>query len=203
MQRKNRHDAVLTLRFSRAAPLSWKERWQQKAFVDFSLWICRLTHSPFSHVDMLTDDGHLLGSSNNPTAPVVSGNPCGVAIRPFDYQRFAVRRDVIMKVTADEKKAFVDFTTAQVGKPFDADALKPSTFLSAEFHNRDWRKGDKWFCAELMARATEEALLLDWDIPGIKNRVTPADLILILAPLFDFEECFKPIKGLEMEPWEE
>src|SRR5215831_15818131 len=192
----------VVLRFSRCAPLTIKERWQQGQWVDYSLWICRLTHSPFSHVDLVLDDGSLLGASDNPYAPFISGNPRGVAIRPCDYQRFAVRRQGCLKTTPERKKRFHDYCMEQLGKPFDSSALKPSTFLSPNFEERDWRTPDRWFCAELLGRATEVAPLLDWPIPGIKNRITPADLILLLAPLYDFEESRKPIPGIDMQSWE-
>jgi hypothetical protein len=193
----------LTLRFSRCLAPTWRERWKAKSFIDYSIWICRLTHSPFSHVDLLLDDGNLLGSSDNPTAPVIEGNARGVAIRQPNYQKFAVRRDVVMSVTPKEKQLFENYCRTQLGKPFDIEVMKPRIFISPNFHNRDWRTEEKWFCAELMARATEEAELLGWPIPGIKNRITPADLILLLAPLYDFELCSKPIPGLQLEQWEE
>jgi hypothetical protein len=194
---------IVKLRFSRCASPTLAERWRDKTFLDYSLLICRLTHSPFSHVDLVLDDGNLLGASDNPSAPVVHGDARGVAIRPPDYQRFAVRRDVAMPTTPERKGRFLDFCMAQVGKPFDNSALSPKVFLSPHFEYRDWRTLDKWFCAELMARATEIAPLLDWAIPGIKNRVTPADLILLLAPLYNFEMARKPIEGLKLEPWEQ
>jgi hypothetical protein len=194
--------ATVTLRFSRAAPLTWQEKWRQKDFIYYSMLICRLTHSPFSHVDLLLDDGNLLGSSNSPHTPVVSGNPAGVAIRPPDYQRFAVRRDAIIPTTDQRKKRFTDFCMAQLGKPFDGEALSPRVFLSPDVVFRDWRENDKWFCAELMGRATEIAPLLGWTIPGVKNRITPADLVLLLAPLYDYAIASKPIPGLKLEPWE-
>jgi hypothetical protein len=181
--------ATVTLQFSRCAPLTWRERWQQRAWVDYSLWICRLTHSPFSHVDLLLDHGYLLGASDNPYAPVVEGNPRGVAIRPPDYQRFSVRRNVVIETTERRANRFKDFCMGQVGKPFDTSALKPSVFLSSEFHNREWRTEDSWYCAELIGRASEVAPLLNYPIPGIKNRITPADLILLLAPLYDFDQA--------------
>src|SRR5215469_11418764 len=187
---------TVRLRFSRCAPPTLAERWRDRTFLDYSLLICRLTHSPFSHVDLVLDNGNLLGSSNNPHASVVKGNARGVAIRPPDYQRFAVRRDAAIMTTEARKQAFHDFCMAQLGKPFDSEALSPKVFLSPHFEYREWRTEDKWFCAELMARATEIAPLLDWPIPGIKNRVTPADLILLLAPKYDFEMARKPIEGL-------
>jgi len=188
---------TVVLQFSRCAPLTLKERWQQKAWVDYSLWICRLTHSPFSHVDYVLEDGNLLGASDNPHAPVVAGNASGVAIRPPDYQRFSVRRNVTIHTTNKRATRFYDFVMAQLGKPFDAEALKPSVFLSSQFHNRDWRTTESWFCAELIGRATEVAPLLDWTIPGIKNRITPADLILLLAPLYDYDKAAERLPNVE------
>ena len=188
---------TVTLQFSRCAPLTYRERWQQGQWVDYSLWICRLTHSPFSHVDLVLADGTLLGASDNPQAPVIVGNPRGVAIRPAEYQKFAVRRNVVMSTTHERAFRFHDFCISQLGKPFDTDALKPSVFLSSEFHNRDWRTDDSWFCAEMSGRAVEEAPLLDWTIPGIKNRITPADLILLLAPLYDFDQAKERLPNVE------
>ena len=179
----------VTLQFSRAASLTWRERWQQKAWIDSSIWICRLTHSPFSHVDMVLEDGNLLGASDSPLAPVVAGNARGVAIRPPEYQRFAVRRNVVIKTSNRRATRFYDFVMSQRGKPFDSSALKPSVFLSSKFADRDWRTDDSWYCAELIGRAIEIAPLLDWTIPGIKNRITPADLILLLAPLYDYDRA--------------
>jgi hypothetical protein len=195
--------STITFRFSRAATPTLRERWDNKSPFDSSLWICRLTHSPFSHVDLLLDDGNLLGASDNPLAPVIRGNARGVAIRPPEYQRFAVRRDVTIKTTAERKASFIEFCMDQLGKPFDGEALSPKVFLSPHFEYRDWRATDRWFCAELMAHGCEVAPLVDWEIPGIKNRVTPADLILLLAPLYDFGVARKPIEGLKLEPWEQ
>src|SRR6516225_6962601 len=188
---------TVVLQFSRCAPLTLKERWQQKAWVDYSLWICRLTHSPFSHVDLVLEDGNLLGASDNPHAPVVAGNARGVAIRPPEYQRFSVRRNVTIHTSNRRATRFHDFVMAQRGKPFDSSALKPGVFLSGDFSNRDWRTEDSWYCAELIGRAVEVAPLLDWTIPGIKNRITPADLILLLAPLYDYDRAKERLPNVE------
>jgi len=187
----------VVLQFSRAATPTLRERWRDRNPFDMSLWICRLTHSPFSHVDCVLEDGNLLGASDNPYAPVIAGNARGVAIRPPDYQRFAVRRNMTIHTTNKRATRFYDFCMAQLGKPFDKDALKPSVFLSSQFHNRDWRTSDSWFCAEMIGCATEQAPLLDWTIPGIKNRITPADLILLLAPLYDYDKAKERLPDIE------
>jgi hypothetical protein len=173
---------MLTIQFSRAAPPTLREKWRQKSPIDYSLWICRLTHSPFSHADCVLSDGNLLGASDDPYAPVIKGNPRGVAIRPDPYQREAVSRRAFIACPEDILEKFNDFCFEQVGKPFDGSALKLRTFLSPEF-NRDWRNDATWYCAELIARAAEVSGLLATPILAVKNRITAADLLLIVAPL--------------------
>lgn len=185
--------AELRIRLSRCAPPNWRERWQYKTIVDYSEWICRLTHSPFSHGDLVLDDGNLLGSSDSAYAPVISGNPRGVAIRPPDYERFETRHDLVFETGVRIKKDFTDFCVAQIPKPFDSGALKPGVFLSSNFANRDWRSDDKWFCVEMLGRAAEVSKLIPWPYPGIKNRMTAADFLLWVSSVIDFEKFLAPI----------
>lgn len=74
---------------------------------------------------------------------------------------------------------------AQVGKPFDSNAVSISTFLSADFTSRDWRNPNKWYCYELLARATEICGVLKRPILSVKNRVTGGDYLLIINHLID------------------
>jgi hypothetical protein len=173
----------LTIEFSRAAPVEWFDRW----VIDRSLAIARLTHSPFSHVDLVLEDGNLLGASYNPRAPIVYGNPLGVAVRPPDYQVFAVRKRAVIETTPEKAAAFTQFCMDQVGKPFDREALKLSRFLGAKFDNRDWRDLGQWYCAECMARATEVSKLLDRAIVSLKSFITAADYLLIINQMIDPE----------------
>jgi hypothetical protein len=176
--------------------------WLQKSPIDYSKWICRATHSPFSHGDLVLSDGTLLGASDNKFAPVIQGNARGVAIRPPNYQRFHIRRDARIHTDADRAKAFEDYCRKQIGKPFDGSALKPGVFLSGDFSNRDWRTEEAWYCFELMARATEEAHLFGYKLANIKNRVSAADYLLMIGPRLDFDAFMKPIPTLQMAPWE-
>jgi hypothetical protein len=189
-------NASIRLRFSRVASPTLRERWHQvrswQLPIDYGLAICALTHSPFSHLDLVLEDGSLLGASDNPEAPVIRGNPRGVAIRPYDYQRFAIRQDAVINTTLETKVKFTDFCTAQIGRPFDTSALKLGIFLSTEFANRDWRDDKQWYCAELMGRAAEVSCLLGYFYPGIKNRMTAADLLIWLSAKIDFDEFIKP-----------
>src|SRR6266705_4849240 len=119
----------VVIQFSTAAPSSfwpftkgWPNRWSKA--------IRCLGHTYFSHADLLlppfefegkTYIDCLLGASNNPGAPIIYGNPRGVAVRPSDYQSFGIRRRMILKT--DRADAILAFAYAQVGKPFDSGAL--------------------------------------------------------------------------------
>jgi hypothetical protein len=96
----------LIIQFSTAAP-DWRFERTPELFKKFPInllfnknWgsglIRRANHSPFSHVDMVMKDGTLIGASDSPNAPCIHGNKRGVAQRPFDYQEFSYRRQMII-----------------------------------------------------------------------------------------------------------
>jgi hypothetical protein len=158
-------------------------------------WACR---SPFSHVDYVMDDGNLLGASDSPHAPYIEGNPSGVAIRPPDYQPFAIRRVASIYVPARVETRFAELMRSQLGEPFDNRAMH-AVFQPDNSHIRDWKDESAWFCSELKAWGLEEAGALD--VPPLisKNRVTPADLLLIISHLVSNAETFwQPIPGLAL-----
>ena len=179
-------DDRLILQFSTAAK-EWKPRTPEfaKRF-PLSLmfnknWgsglIRRANHSPFSHINILLKDGTLLGASNSPDAPTIHGNSRGVAQRPFDYQRFAYRRQmVLMTERADNIR---QMAVTQLGKNFDNSALRD--FISDSFPGlRDWRLNESWFCAELVVWAMEtggfwQPKQLIWP----RNRVSPTNILLV------------------------
>lgn len=144
-----------------------------------SALIRRMCHSPFSHIDFVLEDGSLLGASDNPSAPVLMGNPRGVAIRPGvpPYQEFAVRRQMIIQTA--QASSVIEAAMSQLGKPFDGEALHD--FFSDSFPGvRDWRDNGTWFCAELVIWAFETGKY--WyprELLWPKNRVSPTDIFLI------------------------
>ncbi len=146
-----------------------------------SIVIRHMSHSPFSHVDLEMADGSLLGSSDSPEAPVLSGNPRGVAIRPANYEDYGRRcRMVITTPLAD---AIREVAKSQLGKPFDNSALY-GFFSDALPSERDWHISDTWFCSELVVWAFESAGY--WrPSPAVwpKNRISPSDMLMIF--LFD------------------
>ncbi len=139
-----------------------------------------LSHSQFSHVDGILADENCLGASD----------PGGVAIRPSEYQLFGIRRRAHIKTPlANEIIALVK---TQLGKPFDSTAL--SNFLNDPLDDtgteRVWEDDTKWFCSELWTWALEKTGFLRIIVP--KNRVTPADLLLLLNPWID-DTFWKPV----------
>jgi hypothetical protein len=152
---------------------------------EFSSTLIReLCHSPFSHVDIVVDrantgyDG-LLGASDSPKAPYFTGNPHGVAIRPFDYQIFGRRSTAFLKASPEVEAKFYQLALSQLGKPFDNHALvaflKPGTSDA-----RDWRSDDLWFCSEFGAWCLEMAKWFPWEILVSKGKISPADLLLLV-----------------------
>lgn len=216
----------IVLQFSTCAPASfrpWSKGWPNR----YSKAIRILGHTYFSHVDFVismslvatwltTDLGGLiakygsyacLGASNNPDAPVISGNPRGVAIRVANYQSFGIRRRMILQT--GQAEAILDWAKGEIGKPFDSGALSPKVFLSDPFYgeveSRNWRDPDKWFCAEYVVCAFENGGY--WGpgvkIPIKKNRVTPADstMIFLMDPnLVNRTTWLDPVGGIAMGP---
>lgn len=141
-----------------------------------SALIRRLCHSPFSHVDFSLPGNELLGASDNPHAPVLMGNPRGVAIRPWNYQSFGIRRQMVIET--NKADSIITMAKSQLGKPFDSTALHD--FFSDSFPGmRDWRENGHWFCAELVIWAFEQAGYWHHDLLWPKNRVSPTDIFLI------------------------
>lgn len=202
----------LILQFSTAAP-DWKherlpkflKKFPQRLLFDRN-WgsglIRRACHSPFSHVDMLMKDGTLLGASASPDAPVIHGNPLGVAVRPFDYQEFAYRRQMFIDTErADDIRRIA---VTQLGKGFDNSALKD--FMSDSFPGfRDWRLTESWFCAELVMWAMEAGYMWDGPLPWPRNRVSPTDILMMMlgdARWINRNTFWNPVPGLVLGPGE-
>jgi hypothetical protein len=168
-----------------------------------SPWIRRVNHSPFSHVDFVLDDDSLLGASDSPSAPVIKGNPRGVAIRPPDYEDFAYRRRMVIET--DRLDDIINIALTQLGKDFDNSGIKD--FMSDKFPGmRDWRLNNSWFCAELAMWAMETGgLWQPYRVIWPRNRVSPTDIVLTLLmdPRFVNRATFwEPVPGLELGPHE-
>jgi hypothetical protein len=164
--------------------------------------IRRLCHSPFSHLDVVLPDGNLLGSSDSPHAPSIEGNPGGVAIRPPDYQTFGIRRMANVFSTEAVELAFYTKLRSQLGEPFDDTALHAFIGKVSFMPTRDWTDSSSWFCSELVAWALMEAGFFRYELLVPKDRISPADLLLLLNPFIDTTHFWDPIPGLKLGPKE-
>lgn len=147
--------------------------------------IRRLCHSPFSHVDIVLPHVGLLGASGpDKTAKaivngVVGPDPGGVQIRPFDPWPY-LNPPLRASLKTDKADKIIELAKSQIGKPFDDSALYG--FLSSEAGERDWREQDKWFCSELVTWACEAGGMFPYPLVALKNRVSPADSLLLFNP---------------------
>jgi hypothetical protein len=186
---------TLTIRFSTSA--ASRANWASAA-------IRRLNHSPFSHCDFVLPSGDLLGASDQgDKSPFVVGNRQGVAIRPYNYQKFGYRRDMILKTPL--AAAVIDAAMGQLGKPFDSTSLWD--FLADAFPGeRDWKDPDAWFCAELKIYALEKGgFFHPKQLMWPKNRVSPTDLLLLLLMderWVNRDTFWNPIAGLVLDEGE-
>lgn len=150
--------------------------------------IRRLCHSPFSHVDIILANG-LLGVSGPDTS---LGDLGGVRIRPDPAWPYRIKRTLTLTTPVAER--IVEIAQEQINKPFDNGALYD--FLSDKPGDRDWRAADAWFCSELVAYALEQAGFFPYTLVSCKNRITPADLLLILNPYLT-EDDIHALKNLD------
>lgn len=118
------------------------------------------TWSPYSHVDIVLDNGQLLGAR-------FKG---GVEIRDPGYARFMATKRLTLSLTQAQKKKFIKAARSQVGTAYDWRAI-----IAFAFHHRHWETEDAWFCSELVAWCAVQAgipLLRTTDL----NHITPRDL---------------------------
>lgn len=113
--------------------------------------------------------GGLLGARSD----LVGGRPAGVQERAASYVYGC--RTVRVAVPFGGEDTFTGFLRSQVGAPYDPLAIVG--FVAG----RDWRSTNAWFCSELIARALELAGVFKYPIAAPVNRITPADLLLMLS----------------------
>jgi uncharacterized protein YycO len=142
----------IVLRFARARGLS----------SDAIAWF---GHSWPSHVDSVLEDGSLLGAR-------LEG---GVQVRPPGYATFSRVLVVRLPTSPAIAAAYYDFLSHQVGKRYDVAGI--AAFVAG----RNWRTPDSWYCSELVAAALEAAGYFAAPLATPSNRITPADLLLVLS----------------------
>lgn len=131
-------------------------------------------HGEYSHVDMVLDDGSLLGARDD----VMMGIAPGVQVRPSAYVNFSAVKVVKIPCTDDEKTKFYSLAFSQVGKPYDESAIL--AFVAG----RNWRSEDSWFCSELGLWCLEGSFL-PYKAALTENKATPGDLFLVSSVFTD------------------
>lgn len=165
--------------------------------------VCR---SPFSHVDACASDGSLFGASDSPKAPVVRGNPSGVAFRTPAYQQFLRRRRAIVSITPSQYDLFWELAEKELGKAFDHDAVSFKYWFSDQPFLREWRYDESWFCAELHAYLCERISLWEYPLVVPKNGVAPHNFLEWIWPkmvnrssFWLFPRDLVPMEGEEVD----
>ena len=120
------------------------------------------THSDFSHVDIIDEDGYRVGARMD-----------GVWTRKKDYTIFT--RDERIIVPCLNKEVAWNWLSQQIGKPYDKEGLLRS-FLFNAGRSVEWRDEGQWWCSELGMAFLEEAL--GWECNCPASRISPNDLYL-------------------------
>lgn len=125
-----------------------------------SMGIRLATWSSFSHVDMVSSQDVLVGTTFMH----------GTVALPIGRRVDKASLLGLYRIDAPPKneQRFKDFVWAQIGKPYDLGAIFGLPL------RRNFQNTDRWFCSEQMAAAGEHA-----DIPLVRKhswRVTPQDL---------------------------
>lgn len=146
--------------------------------------IRRLTHSPFSHVDIFIPGEGLLGVSG-PGKYGSYNDPGGVVVRPFNpWPYLFPPKTAVIKCAEETVRRTIEFGRSQIGKPFDNDALwaflKDRAGLKVAYRN--WRDPNRWFCSEFFVRCVEAGGLFTYNLAVTKNVVSPNDSLLLINP---------------------
>jgi hypothetical protein len=120
-----------------------------------------------SHNEVLMPEGGLLGAHYDG----------GVQLRPEGYDKGLVERElyVELSVTQEQANNFHSFLRAQLGKPYDTEAI-----LGMLTH-RDWQEPGRWFCSELVAAALCASGVWPARLAAGLNRITPRDTLLMVS----------------------
>lgn len=146
--------------------------------------IRRLTHSPFSHVDFVLPEG-LLGVSGKDDSISDIG---GVLIRPYPAWPYLTKPKVATINCSEEiAQRVIACAKTQIGKPFDHSAMWAMLDDQATEKKRNWRDPTQWFCSEYVAWSMETGGLFPYPLAVMKNRVSPADNLLIINPFMSVE----------------
>ena len=118
----------------------------------FSWAIRKLTGSPYSHVDIVIQEGFYIGSQPG-TGVVLHKEVC-------DLEHF-------YEIDIDSSEIWT-FLFDQIGKKYDYSGIYG--FMTKD---RDWQADDSWFCSELVAAALNKSEKL---FVADSCRISPGDI---------------------------
>jgi hypothetical protein len=145
--------------------------------------IRRLTHSDFSHVDIIEPGVGLWGVSGLDDS---IKDPGGVRCRKFDAWPYLYPPKVARLQTTDEVvRKTLEWARAQEGAEFDNAALYHFLRDRAGLRKlgREWRDPHKWFCSEYALRAPELGGAFSYPLITPKDVVSPNDDLIHFNPL--------------------
>lgn len=135
-------------------------------------------HGRYAHVDIVMEDGTLLGARNDSMESLGVQIPAGVRIRPRSYLDGIEKLQVWIPAPRPVSEKFYQFALAQVGKEYD------STAIAGFVAGRDWSQADAWFCSELVAAALMESGYIH-KLAAPANKIAPDDLLLVVSAFVD------------------
>ena len=141
------------------------------------------THSDFSHVDIITPDGHRLGArSDHPVRPHDPVKPrgvfgdmythkvAGVQKRAMDYAKFTLDKRLVIECSAAQARGAYAWLYDQLGKPYDKRGLFASFLFDRPV---PWYDERAWWCSELATVFVHNAGFPACRTPA--SRVSPND----------------------------
>ncbi len=144
--------------------------------------ICWLTHSDWSHVDLI-EPGRGLWGASGPDKSIK--DPGGIRCRSFNPWPYLYPPKVARVQTTEEVvRKTLEWARAQDGAPFDNAALY--AFLRIRMglskQPRDWRDPAQWYCAEYAIRASEVGGLFPYQLIMPRNALSPNDDLIYFNP---------------------
>ena len=146
-----------------------------------STGICWLTHSDWSHVDIVEPGVGLWGASGpDKTIKDIGGIRC----RPFNPWPYRYPPKIArVQTTEDAARQSLEWMRQHEGAPFDNAALY--AFLKIRMGmtlHRDWRDPSQWYCAEAVIRAEELGKVFGYELVMPRNALSPNDVLIYNNP---------------------
>lgn len=128
-------------------------------------WLIRaVSWSEWSHVEIMLDDGRLLGAAA----------PHGVQFVTLE-ERLAIASQAAMACYPGDFDAGMRWAEGQIGKPYDYTGV-----VGLGLH-RDWEDDSAWWCSEFAGEFLKQAGFEPYRAAAIK-RLTPQHLFMLNQP---------------------